>query len=157
VAAGFTAGTATATTSGTLVTFGSIPTGTKIIFVSYEEVSLSTNNTLYLRIGDSGGLETSGYVGSVGRVQTSPSISSNTIGFPMSMSNNLFKFSGVAILTLLDAATFTWSCYHGGKSDTTMAPTGGGHKSLSAELTQVAVHIDGGALDSGKVNIMYSS
>ena len=60
-AGGPTLGTEQATTSGTGPTFGSIPAGTKIIFVTFVGVSMSGTDELSILLGDAGGLESSGY------------------------------------------------------------------------------------------------
>ena len=61
-AAGLTLATEQATTSGTDVTFSSIPAGTKMIFIMWEALSYTANSiNTKVEIGDSGGIETSGY------------------------------------------------------------------------------------------------
>jgi hypothetical protein len=54
-----------ATTSGTSVDFSSIPSGVTTIYVGFNGVSLSgSSNNLLVQLGDSGGVETTGYVSS---------------------------------------------------------------------------------------------
>src|SRR3990172_6259162 len=63
-AANITAMTAQATTSGTSFDFTGIPGGTKRITVMLDRVSLSGTDALLVQIGDSGGIETTGYISS---------------------------------------------------------------------------------------------
>jgi len=154
VAGGFTLATEQATTSGTSVTFGSIPSGTKIIIIMFEGVSLNANTDIDVTIGDSGGLETSGYV-STGNVQeqTASANVASTAEFLINLNDAAQTYSGHMILTLKDSSNFTWISTHDGKARTDSVYHGGGDKSLSAELTQVS--ISGGTFDAGSINIMY--
>jgi hypothetical protein len=160
-AAGFTLATEQATTSGTSVTFGSIPAGTKMIVVMFESVSFSGTNGPIVQIGDSGGLETSGYESSGIRLldNTTPDGSSRTDGFDLRTANAAWHINGNMILTLKDSANFTWTENYssgGGTSGLVQSSVGGGSKTLSAELTQVKIlpHASD-TFDNGSINIMY--
>jgi hypothetical protein len=153
VSAGFTLGTEQASTSGNTVTFGSIPAGTKMIIISLEGVSLNgTVGNFTVQIGDSVGLETSGYLGgawaSTGLTATAGE------AFRLYSQHASDLMSGHVILTLKDASNFTWissSSIWG----TNRSAISGGLKSLSAELTQVAVKASADSFDAGSINIMY--
>ena len=155
--AGFTLATEQATTSGTGVTFGSIPTGTKIIIVSFIGVSTDSGANLYVKLGDSGGLESSGYLSTASRLETSVAISTNnaTAAFCINNSATGHTIHGSMTLTLEDSSGFTWASTHSTFLLTTMSSSGGGTKSLSAELTQVQVLPASGNFDAGAVNISY--
>lgn len=56
-------GTAVATTSGTSIDFTSIPSWVKRITVVFTSVSTSGTSPVQIQIGDSGGVETTGYTG----------------------------------------------------------------------------------------------
>ena len=153
-AGGFTIAAEQSTGSGTSVTFGSIPTGTKMIVIMIEGVSLTGATNIDVTIGDSGGLETSGYIsGSTTHVSSASAISVSTAEFIMKGNDTSNVMHGTMTLTLKDASNFTWTESHLGhlRSDTTIV--GGGTKSLSAELTQVSV--TGGTFDAGSISIMY--
>jgi hypothetical protein len=151
---GFTLATEQATTSGTSVTFGSIPTGTKLIIIMFEDVSMNSGADFDVTIGDSGGLETSGYVSSSARMEaTAFDMNNSTADFMMKLTDASTIVSGLFTLALKDASNFTWVASYICKSLTNKMSLGGGHKSLSAELTQVA--ISGGTFDNGSINIMY--
>jgi hypothetical protein len=152
-AGGMTLATMQATTAGTAITFGSIPAGTKRITVMFDEVSTNSSaSQLILRIGDSGGLETSGYASAGGS-------SVPTDGFSLTdWGSSADRRSGIVVLNLMDAATFKWVC--GGTLAITNAPNSqafGGVKSLSAELTQLSITTSAGTatFDNGNINIAY--
>jgi hypothetical protein len=157
-AGGFTLGTEVATTSGSSALFSSIPAGTTMITMSLVGVSDGVPAGDYIvQIGDSGGLETSGYVSSAFGVENAGSVvcESSTNGFRIAVNSASGQtISGTVILTLEDASDFTWTGVSNlGESNAT-AHTGSGTKSLSAELTQVAL-LSTGTFDAGVVNISY--
>ena len=160
-AGGFTMASEQATTSGTGVTFGSIPAGTKQIIVMFEGVVSGSADAIGVQIGDSGGIETSGYTSTGMHFDDNSNIVaaySSTAAFYCSVQAGADILSGQIILTLFDAGTFTWvSSYTMGISgaDNDRASMGGGHKSLSAELTQLQVYAVGTTFSAGAVNIMY--
>ena len=157
-AGGFTLGTAVATTSGTSVTFGSIPAGTKQIIISFQGVSLSGTESFVVQLGDAGGIETADYFSTsvTAIVGTATSGGSDTTGFFVYRSAGTQVASGHMTLTLLNPATFLWASSHTIKQSTSIVAVGGGDKALSAELTQLRL-LAGGAdtFDAGSVNIMY--
>jgi hypothetical protein len=146
-------GTAVATTSGTSFNFPSIPAGTKRIIIMFQGVSLSSTSDLLVQIGDSGGIETSGYI------STAISVAANvdsTAGFIMRSAAAASITSGIMTLTLLNAATFLWVESHATKISTTAGSFGAGDKALSAELTQLTVLNTGAdTFDAGSINILY--
>ncbi len=153
-ASGITLGTMQAATSGTAITFGSIPAGTKRIMVMFDEVSTNSGATqVLLRLGDAGGVETSGYICQV------TSGSSATDGFLVTDEGAAAdKRSGIITLALMDAATFKWAASGSiGASNTPTADAIGGVKSLSAELTQISITTSAGTatFDNGNINIAY--
>jgi hypothetical protein len=154
------AGTAQATTSGTSVTFSSIPTGTKRIDVIFNEVSENTGQDLKLQIGDSGGIETSSYNSKAARLEGSAQgVSSATDSFIIQFGVAGAALSGVYSLFLVDSSNHDWvgSCAFAKNDSSNASVTGGGFKSLSAELTQLKVLIASGAFDAGEINIHYWS
>lgn len=150
-------GTSQATTSGTQFDFTGLPTGIKRITVSFSNVSMSGTDNIIVQIGDSGGFETSGYVSTCGAFDASfLGIATSTAGFLIAVAGSTRAFSGSVCLTLIDSSTFSWVSSVAGCLSTTFAVSGGGHKSLSAEITQVRVTRTGAdTFDSGTVNILY--
>jgi hypothetical protein len=156
-AAGMTLGTEAATTSGTSHTFSSIPSGTKMIVINLQGVSFTATNGIDVTLGDSGGLETSGYDGVNGKWDAGAAgvISASTAAFSTESDDAADAFNLAIMLFLKDASDFTWICSYAGaiNSGTDQVVAGGGSKSLSAELTQVS--ISGGTFDAGSANISY--
>lgn len=155
VAKSLTSGTAAATTSGTAFDFTSIPSGTKQITINFEDVSTSGTDNLLIQIGDSGGVETTGYVS--GCSDAGGDVSS-TSGFIIKCNSAGNTVSGSLILNLLDSATNTWVA-SGGLNVSSLSPrllNVAGDKSLTAELDRVRLTRTGSdTFDNGKVNINY--
>ena len=156
---GFTLASEQATTSGASVNFGSIPTGTKQIYIMFAGVSSGDADQFGVQIGDAGGIETSGYSGSgVGVLDTTATSQTSTTRFVMTETTAAAReYSGTAILTLEDSSGFTWTFMSVTGSDSpASAKYAGGYKSLSAELTQLTILTSGVDFDAGAINIMYS-
>mgnify|MGYP001310100981 CR=1 FL=1 len=155
----FTEKTAVDSTSGTAVNFTNIPANAYRITVMLDGVSTNGSNNLMLGIGDSGGVETTGYKGSAGAGTASGVYASRDPGFCLSYNNNSnasYAHSGSVILTnltgntwALQGATFTGAYGVGAFI--------GGVKTLSGTLDRVQVYTNGGVdtFDAGKINIIY--
>lgn len=65
---GINRGTEQATTSGTAIDFTGIPAGVRRITVMFDNVSFNGSDSASIQLGDSGGIETTGYAGNVGIV-----------------------------------------------------------------------------------------
>ena len=159
ISAGFTLATPVASTSGTSIDFTGIPAGVKQIVVTYKGVSTSSTSEWRIQIGDSGGIETSGYS------SRSVAISGNTVtnndttgGYIILATNADSALSGSVTLTLENATTFSWvGVGTVGDPDTGKTIFTSGVKSLSAQLTQVRITTQNGTdtFDAGEVNIAY--
>jgi hypothetical protein len=150
-----TAGTAWTYTSGTptSIPFTGIPSWVQKITIMFAGVSTTSTDNITIQIGDSGGLETSGYVGGWQYGTTSGAFSSTfLVGIPAAAANNV---SG--IVTLAKVSGNTWAeagCTNNqGGSRGTLT---GGYKTLSDTLTQLAIALDStGSFDAGTINILY--
>jgi hypothetical protein len=141
-----------ATTSGTTVDFSSIPSGVNTIYVGFKEVGLSGSTNLLLQLGDSGGIETTGYVSNS---EWSGNAVQSTSGFIVRVSSSGRNVSGVLLLTRMDASANTWVT-SGSLAVGTAISTVGGVKSLSAELTSVRLTNTGAdTFDNGSLAIGY--
>ena len=158
-ATGTTVAPVQATTSGTTFNFGNIPAGTKHIRVMFRGVSLSGTDHFLVRIGTSGGIETTGYVSSgTNSDGTNGTTFSSTVGFIIAAELAAYITSGVLTLDLMDAENFIWIASHSLKFNTSAGGFGGGDKALSAELTQVEVLATGvNTFDAGSLSISYHS
>lgn len=156
---GITLGTPVASTSGTSIDFTSIPSGTKRITINFSGVSGNGTSNMLVQLGDSGGIENTGY--SSGATNDNGTRVTSTAGFVIisaTVAGSLF--SGRVTLELLDAANFTWvSAGQLCETGSGMDGESGGSKSLSAELDRVRITTVGGTdtFDAGKINITYES
>lgn len=154
---GISAGTAVASTSGTSIDFTGIPSWVKRITVMFVGVSGSGTSIPTVRIGPSGGVETSGYLGST---QTGASASLFTTGFEFAggLQSAARVYHGAMYITLQNSSTNTWAATSVvGLSDGASAAIMGGSKSLAGVLTQVRVTFVNGTdtFDAGSINILY--
>lgn len=159
-----TLATEQAWTSGTSKDFTGIPAGVRRITVMLAGVSTNGTSNLLIQIGDSGGIETTGYAALASNLATgvTPTNAFDATGFVVTGANaTAATWSGAIILSLEDSTDFTWVA----ASNISTNPGGGvvavgsGSKSLSAELDRVRVTTVNGtdAGDAGVINISYES
>ena len=137
--------------------FGSIPAGTKRIDIIFSALSDDNAQDYKIRLGDAGGIETSGYVINTTKIESTATHALCVDSFMMHSSHSTSYIThGVMSLYLVDPATFTWVSVHVlGQTTTLRSVVGGGSKSLSAELTQLSIFPASGNIDAGKVNVHY--
>ncbi len=167
IGAGSVLATEQNTTSGTSIDFTGIPSGVKQITMNLIGVSVDTTIQLALQIGDSGGIENTGYTW--GAFTTSTAITSTDAGataasFKLMASvsgNAVDTYSGQLILSLENASTNTWtlSGFLVSSNATTRMDICTGSKATSAVLDRVRLTTSSGTanFDAGKVNIQYQS
>lgn len=154
-------GTAVAATSGTSIDFTGIPAWVKRITIMLRGVSTNSSSPYVVQIGDSGGIETSGYAGTVFSINAG-----SAIGIESFSANFLINRNGAAtdiahgsvVLTLLDPATNAWTLTSSiSLSDSNFINQTAGSKALSATLDRVRLTTAGGTavFDAGSVNILY--
>jgi hypothetical protein len=157
---GFAGGTLTltsetATTSGTTVDITSIPSWVKKITVLFALVDTDGTSFPIIQLGDSGGIEATGYLGSA---FTSANASTSTIGIIFSKRTvSTSPISGAVTLYLQDSANNTWvasgtTCTQGGEPCSTASL-----KPLSAALDRIRLTTTNGtdAFESGAVSLVY--
>jgi|TARA_R110000796_G_scaffold84066_7_gene183518 hypothetical protein len=156
-AAGWTEGTLTVTTSGTAVNYTSLPTGIQEILVLFFDVSTSTGHNVYVQIGDSGGLVTSGYLSAGSHIIGSSDTSSVTAAFNIYRHAAADEINGIMHLVLMDSSAHKWVESHAGMGidGTNTGYVGGGYLDLSNELDRLSIVVAAGAFNLGAVNIMY--
>jgi hypothetical protein len=152
-------GTVQASTSGTSIDFTSIPSWVKKITIMFVGVSTSGTSNPLFQIGDSGGIEATGYLGTSGLVTDTGSDAVNyTTGFGLDAGTAAGVTHGAIVLSLVNAATFTWAASgFFGQSNARVALDTAGSKSLTATLDRVRITTVGGAdtFDAGSINILY--
>ena len=139
--------------------FYNIPSTAKRITVMINGLSTNGTSGPLVQLGDSGGIENTGYVAGAAVMTGGSAGFSSTAGFPISGSwSASVLFSGIITLALQDAATNTWTAsVTGGRTDAAGAFSGGGYKPLSATLDRVRITTVGGTdtFDAGTINIMW--
>ena len=149
--------TATATTSGTSHDYTSIPSGVKRIKVMISGLSSNGTSNMLIQLGDSGGIEATGYLNASHVIATGPATS--TVGFDFSPTLTAAQtITGTMTLDLLDSATFLWVQTHMMIRGTgAQTYEGGGSKALSAELDRIRLTTTNGTdtFDAGSVNISW--
>ena len=150
-----TSGTAVASTSGTSIDFTGIPATAKRITVMFSGVSTSGSSNLLIQLGDSGGIENTGYTAAAGSIGNT--LASSTAGYILTQSNSAaWAHQAVAVITSLNSSN-TWMCSSidiiGGSNGFSAS----GSKSLSDVLTQVRITTVNGTdtFDAGTINIMW--
>lgn len=154
-----TLGTPVATTSGTNIDFTGIPTGVKRIIINFSGVSTNGTTNYLIQLGDSGGIETNGYLSTGISIATGGTVSgtTNTAGFVIASGAAANALSGSLILSLENVSTFTWTA--NGQFDATTTAlkflTSGG-KSTSAVTDRVRITTTGSdTFDAGEINISW--
>ena len=148
-----------ATTSGTSIDFTGIPAGVKRITLLGHSVSGSGTDEFMVQLGDSGGIETSGYLGRYGRISgTSAATEGSTAGLIMFNDAAALLNEIVVQLWLQDATNNTWASAHViTVQSTTIMSWGGGTKALSGTLDRIRLtHVSGSdTFDAGAASIQF--
>jgi len=153
-----TSGTAVASTSGASIDFTSIPSWVKRITVMFQGVSTTGTSKVLIQLGDSGGIETSGYLGSVAFADSSSAGTNFSSGFLDDSTNAAGVRHGALIISQVDASAFSYVCFGNlGRSDLAAICVMGGSKTLSATLDRVRITTVGGTetFDAGTINILF--
>lgn len=145
--------TEVATTSGTAFDFIDIPAGVNEITMMFDGISLTGTDEFLVQIGDSGGIETTGYDSVSGLGGTSPQ--SSTVGFMISGIGAAEAISGMMVMKRMSGNK--WVEHHelhrGGSLSSIQ---GSGIKTLSAELDRVRLTRTGAnTFDAGLINVSY--
>jgi hypothetical protein len=150
-------GTAVASTSGTSIDFTSIPSWVKKIIVMFNGVSTNGTSPPMIQLGDSGGVETSGYTGSIAN-NGSASTSAFSTGFATVSLSSLAALaqSGHIIITNISGNIWVASI-NLGRTDAAGIYQGAGSKTLSDVLDRIRITTVGGTdtFDAGSINIQY--
>jgi hypothetical protein len=150
--------TAQNTTSGTEIDFTGIPSWAKRITVMLNGVSTTGTSLVLVRLGDSGGIEATGYASSSANVfgANSCNIATSGAGFVLDGSAAGHIRSGHVVIT--NVSGNTWVASHSiGITENGGGQFGGGSKTLSDSLDRIRITTVNGAdtFDAGSVNIMY--
>jgi len=152
-------GTPTATTSGTSHDYTGIPSWVKRITLNFSEVSTDGTSEYIVQLGDSGGIETTGYLGGASVIITTVSTSNITSGLAINVTPTAGgDLNGSIVISLLDSSNNTWASQSvTSKSTSAAAFLGASSKSLSGALDRIRLTTVGGTdtFDNGSINILY--
>ena len=154
-----TSGTAIATTSGTLHNFTGIPSWVKRVTVMFNDVSTGGTSDLQVQLGDSGGVETTGYASvsaaTGGGTQITPTAVVTTGMVVKNETGAGASFQGTVVFVNISGTTWTQS-HSVVDTGTARCIFGSGAKTLSGTLDRVRITtVSGDTFDAGSVNILY--
>ena len=149
--------TAQATTSGTSKDFTGIPAWVKRITVMFNGVSTNGTSNWLVQLGDSGGIETTGYSARAITLTNNSSATSTAGLISTVIVAAANATSGSIIISLLDSTTNTWVSQGNLLDPTNYLHTASGVKALSATLDRVRITTVNGTdtFDAGTINILY--
>ena len=146
---GYTLTTPTTASEGLILT--GIPSGVTSVRVLLHNIRMQTNsNPFLLQLGDSGGIEGSGYDAA------DSSVSQLSDGFPTAVGSANYYFSGFMELQKMGTSGHTWLGTWIVYSTINSVYYGAGIKTLSGELTQVKIQQrNTGSIIGGTVSLAY--
>lgn len=148
-------GTAVASTSGTSIDFTGIPSWVKRITVMFSGVSTNGTSPVQVQLGDSGGVETTGYLTATWTANTNNT--NYTSGFVLRIGSTAsMTQSGHLVLTLVGSNSWVGSGISA-RTDAADSSIYGGNKTLSDTLDRVRITTVNGTdtFDAGSINILY--
>ena len=151
--------TAQNSTSGTSIDFTGIPSWAKKITVMFAGVSTNVTSSICVQIGDSGGIENTGYictyVGFGGTNNVVGGINSNM--FPVGMTSiSTGSTHGMCILTLIESNTWV-EFASTARAQELYLFTSSGSKTLSSTLDRIRITTVNGTdtFAAGQINVLY--
>jgi hypothetical protein len=154
----FVAGTAVASTSGTSIDFTGIPSWVKRVTVMFDSVSTNGTSVKQIQIGDSGGIETTGYLGTSVQLTDGSSVNAAvfTTGYGIRSAIAADVLNGSVIIS--NVTGNVWAA-QGSITDSSRAAgyLVAGAKTLSDVLDRVRITTVNGTdtFDAGSINILY--
>jgi hypothetical protein len=148
-------GTAVASTSGTSIDFTSIPSWVKRITVMFSGVSTNGTSLPQIQLGDSGGVETTGYSGRV--YDSASNNNAGTTGIILASDNgNTSVYVGTLIINFLNANQWVATGILS-RTDSTNQYYTAYSKTLSDVIDRVRITTVNGTdtFDAGSINILY--
>jgi hypothetical protein len=149
--------TAQASTSGTSIDFTGIPSWVKRVTVMFQGFSTNGSSNTIIQLGTSGGVTTSGYLGS----STINGSGSTTNNFTTGFGIRAFDAAGLVghgAIQIQNLTSNTWVASGTvGRSDSAFCGYTGGSISLGGTLDRVRITTVNGTdtFDAGSINIMY--
>ena len=147
---GYTLTTPVSASEGLILT--GIPSGVTSVRVLLNNIRMQANsNWFLLQLGDSGGIETSGYEAA------DSSVSQVSDGFPTAAGSATYYFSGFMDLQKMGTSGHTWLGSWTIFSNINSVYYGAGIKTLSGELTQIKIQqYASGSIIGGTIGLAYA-
>jgi hypothetical protein len=156
----FTLGTAVSSTSGTAIDFTGIPSWAKRVTVMMSGVSTNGTSQRAILIGDSGGIESTGYQSSAWTSSGAGTYSNSTSGFILTFAGGTSAAAG-SLHGMFTLANLNGGSWVGSGSfydpNYTAGVASAGSKTLSGTLDRVRITTLNGTdtFDAGTINISY--
>jgi hypothetical protein len=144
------------TLAGTATDLSGFPAGINEAAIAVEGASTNGTSQPVLRLGDSGGIEATGYAGAGARVEPSTAAALDTTGFRIESGNAANVLHGLIRLTRISGNT--WACnIELAATNSAFCFIGGGVKTLSDVLTSIRLTTVGGAntFDAGTITPLW--
>jgi hypothetical protein len=152
----FTQSASVAATSGTAINFTGIPSWTNLIIASFYQISLSGSASIRIQLGTSGGIVTSGYLGSTSNIDNgiSPTVSTLSNGFLINTGSAAHLHSGSIILSRNTGNSWVGNL-NSALSNSAKSMVCAGGIALADTLTQLRFASSNGTdtFDSGSISI----
>ncbi len=152
-------GTVQNSTSGTSIDFTGIPSWAKRVTIMFSAVSTNGSSSTLVQIGDSGGIETTGYDTYSLYGTSTGQFASSTAGFILEPTNGagaaISRYGTIVLVNVTGNVWVSSSTIFGSSGGA--VSTGAGGKTLSDVLDRVRVTTVNGTdtFDAGQINIMY--
>ena len=152
---GITLGTEVTPTGVTVVDYTSIPPAVRRIVIAFEGLSTDGAGKWLIQIGDSGGIETSGYVSQAWAATNNAATS--TAGFVLNYNSDASYLSdGLIWLQSIESTGVTWVSASQVNYSSGYSGRGTGRKTLNTVLDRVRITTDAADdFDAGSVNISF--
>ena len=145
-------------TNLTTMDFNNIPQNARRIDIAFVDLSLSLDPDNFLvQIGDSDGLETSGYQSESTNLPNAGNIDvrTSTSGFIIFSAGSATAANGIMTLLRMMTGDHQWVETHASRRATSAAIVGSGEKTLSGDLDRIRITSTVSAtIDAGKVNVL---
>jgi hypothetical protein len=160
ISLGISRGTEQSTTSGVQIDFTSIPAGVRRVTVMFDGVSFTGSDSASIQLGDSGGIETTGYVGQIG-IAAGVSAGSNLA--PTGAAQVIYNGTGAAdncsgVIDIVNQSGNKWVISGKITRNGTVPQiyVMEAAKTLSDVLDRIRFKVDGASsFDAGDINIMW--
>ena len=152
---GLQTATAVASTSGTSITFSSIPSWVKRISILMNAVNTNSSSVILVQVG-SGSTTTSGYSSVASRTSTAATVTTSTAGFVTNKGSG-DVFNGIMTIALLGSNIWVSTHAFGAAVDGASYYGAGTSPALSGALDRVIITTANGTdtFNAGSINIIY--